>query len=188
MNELFLRIHNFEPLSRANGPGLRAVIWVQGCTLGCPGCFNPQTHIRTAGENWPVSSLMDKILAEQGNIEGVTISGGEPLQQRPALQALLSRIKLKTSLSVVLFSGYTWFEIQKMRRINGLLSNLDVLLAGRYDQSQHIAASLTGSANKTIHFLTPRYTINDIQTVPVAEVILTETGEIHLTGINPVHW
>jgi anaerobic ribonucleoside-triphosphate reductase activating protein len=188
MNETILRIHHFEPVSRANGPGLRAVLWVQGCTLGCPGCFNPETHTRAAGENWPLSSVMDKLLAVQDHVEGITISGGEPLQQRSALEALLTRIKHETSLSVVLFSGYSWLEIQKMHQIQRLLSSVDVLLAGRYDASQRIAKGLTGSANKTIHFLSSRYSIKDLQPVPVAEVILTERGEIHLTGINPLQW
>ena len=39
-------IHAIEPRSRANGPGARFVVWLQGCTLGCPGCFNPATHAR----------------------------------------------------------------------------------------------------------------------------------------------
>ena len=188
MSEPFLRIHHFEPASRANGPGLRAVLWVQGCTLGCPGCFNPETHPSGGGNQLSVNSVMEKILAEQGEIEGITISGGEPLQQRIALQGLLARIKRETSLSVVLFSGYSWNEIQKMPRIQILLNNVDILLAGRYDQSQRIATALTGSANKTIHFLSPRYSAQAFNTVPVAEVILTQKGEIHLTGINPVHW
>jgi anaerobic ribonucleoside-triphosphate reductase activating protein len=127
-------------------------------------------------------------LAEQDNIEGITISGGEPLQQRPALEALLGRIRSETALSVVLFSGYSWAEIQKMRNIQSLLANVDVLLAGRYDASQRVAEALTGSANKTIHFLTSRYSSADLQPVPVAEVILTQAGEIRLTGINPIHW
>src|SRR5271157_1358578 len=188
MNDLLLRVHHFEPSSRANGPGLRAVLWVQGCSLACPGCFNPQTHTSIAGENWPISSLKDKILARRDDLEGFTISGGEPLQQRPALQALLKRIKQETALSVLLFSGYTWTEIQKMRKIAGLLDYVDVLIAGRYEASQRLASSLIGSANKTAHFLTSRYTINDLQEVPVAEIILSELGEIHFTGINPVHW
>ncbi|NJO00209.1 MAG: 4Fe-4S cluster-binding domain-containing protein, partial [Anaerolineales bacterium] len=43
MDHSLLRLHQFLPQSRVNGPGLRAVLWVQGCSLGCPGCFNPQT-------------------------------------------------------------------------------------------------------------------------------------------------
>jgi anaerobic ribonucleoside-triphosphate reductase activating protein len=188
MKESLLHVHHFEPASRANGPGLRAVLWVQGCSLGCPGCFNPETHPRAAGEDWPIGSLVEKILAEHDSIEGITISGGEPLQQRPALEVLLGRIRHETALSVVLFSGYSWEEIQKMRHIQSLLANVDVLLAGRYDASQRVAEALTGSANKTIHFLTSRYSSKDLQPVPVAEVILTQAGEIRLTGINPIHW
>ncbi len=188
MNEPRLQIHHVEPASRANGPGMRAVLWVQGCSLGCPGCFNPQTHPRETDNNWTVDYLMDRLLAGQDNIEGITISGGEPLQQRPAVEVLLARIRRETSLSVLLFSGYSWPEIQKMRKIKTLLANVDVLLAGRYDASQRVAEGLTGSANKTIHFLSSRYSIKHLQPVPVAEVILTQTGEIHLTGINPIQW
>ncbi|MGD0006352.1 MAG: 4Fe-4S cluster-binding domain-containing protein, partial [Anaerolineaceae bacterium] len=44
MTDQILNLHHFEPLSLVNGPGKRSVVWVQGCTLNCPGCFNPQTH------------------------------------------------------------------------------------------------------------------------------------------------
>lgn len=74
-----LRLHAFLPRSRANGPGWRSVVWVQGCSLGCPGCFNPQTHNREeVGEAVEVAEVMQRILA--AGTEGVTVSGGEPLQ------------------------------------------------------------------------------------------------------------
>ena len=58
-----LRLHQFLPASRANGPGLRAVLWVQGCSLGCPGCFNPQTHPFNEGQPVPVENLVSQIVA-----------------------------------------------------------------------------------------------------------------------------
>jgi pyruvate-formate lyase-activating enzyme len=45
-----IRVRAFEPASRANGPGLRAVVWFQGCTRACPGCFNPATHDPRGGD------------------------------------------------------------------------------------------------------------------------------------------
>ena len=57
-----LRLHAFLPRSRANGPGVRAVIWVQGCSLGCPGCFNPQTHAFSGGEVVTVEELFERIV------------------------------------------------------------------------------------------------------------------------------
>ncbi|HEY9089389.1 MAG TPA: 4Fe-4S single cluster domain-containing protein [Anaerolineaceae bacterium] len=183
-----LRLHHFLPVSQVNGPGRRAVVWVQGCTLGCPGCFNPETHAAGNGNLVRVDDLFSQIDALRDEIEGVTISGGEPLQQRRPLERLLQRIHAETSLTVLMFSGYSWTEIQSMPRIFTLLDCVDVLLAGRYDAQQRVAAGLLGSSNKTIHLLTSRYTAADLQTIPQAEVIVGSDGEVILSGIDPVRW
>ena len=188
MDDDVLRLHHFLPRSRANGPGVRAVLWVQGCWLGCPGCFNPDTHVFTGGERVPVDDLWRRLVALRASIEGLTISGGEPLQQRRALLALLRRVRYETPLSVVLFTGYTWDEVQRMPEAEALLSCVDVLIAGRYDAAQRLARDLCGSANKTVHVLTDRYTMADVQAVPLAEVIITEVGEVIVSGIDPVRW
>jgi anaerobic ribonucleoside-triphosphate reductase activating protein len=183
-----LRIHHMQPASRSNGPGWRAVVWLQGCTLGCPGCFNPETHPAVAGDWKPVSDLSREILALRPSIQGLTVSGGEPLQQMPGLLAFLETIRGASDLSVILFSGYTWGEIQRMPRHPQLLKLIDVLIAGRYDPAQRLAHGLIGSQNKTVHYLTERYTPADLAAVPEAEVILTQNGEIIFSGINPVRW
>jgi anaerobic ribonucleoside-triphosphate reductase activating protein len=188
MNDSVLRVHHFLPHSRANGPGVRAVLWVQGCTLACPGCFNPDTHAWTEGEQVPVTALLQRMVALSASIEGLTISGGEPLQQRRALLALLRRVRQETPLSVVLFTGYTWAEVQRMPDAEALLSYVDILITGRYDASQRLARDLCGSANKTVHVLTERYTLAEVQAVPLAEVIITEAGEVIVSGIDPVRW
>ena len=187
MNEL-LRLHHLLPSSRANGPGNRAVLWVQGCSLGCPGCFNPHTHAFTGGELVSVAELSQRLISLESRIEGITISGGEPFQQRLPLLALLRRIRQETHLSVLLLSGFTWSEIQQMPDAEGLLAQVDVLLAGRYDAAQHLARDLRGSANKTMHFLTDRYTPADLAAVPPAEVVITPKGELLLSGIEPLQW
>lgn len=187
MQEQTLRIHHLLPASRVNGPGLRAVIWVQGCTLGCPGCFNPETHTGAAGSTMPVDDVVQWIEAQPG-VEGITLSGGEPLQQMRPLLALLERVRQKTALSVVLFSGYTWQEINAMPAKDRLASLVDVLIAGRYIADQRLAHGLKGSSNKTMHFLSPRYTAQDMQQVQEAEVIIGPDGEIILSGIDPLKW
>src|ERR1039458_3611579 len=70
-------VHN-RLTSRVNGPGLRAVVWLQGCSLGCKGCWNPQTHTFAERDNETAEGLAIWILAQK-DIEGVTFSGGEPL-------------------------------------------------------------------------------------------------------------
>lgn len=188
MDDSVLRVHHFLPRSRANGPGVRAVLWVQGCSLACPGCFNPATHALTGGERVPVSDLLQRLVALSVSIDGLTISGGEPLQQRYPLLALLRRVRQETPLSVVLFTGYTWDEVRRMPDAEALLSHVDILIAGRYDASQRLARDLRGSANKTVHVLTDRYTLADIQAVPLAEVIITQAGDMVMSGIDPVRW
>jgi anaerobic ribonucleoside-triphosphate reductase activating protein len=190
---MWLRIHAFEPSSRANGPGARAVIWVQGCSLGCPGCFNPETHPSAGGERVPVENLFRRIvtLENTGAIEGITVSGGEPLQQRRPLLALLRRVREETSLSILMFTGYAWDEIQHMPDVEALLACVDVLIAGRYDASRRIAGSenyLRSSANQTVHLLTGRYTLGDLRAVPPAEIIITAQGDIVISGVDPVRW
>jgi anaerobic ribonucleoside-triphosphate reductase activating protein len=185
---LALRVHHIEPASRSNGPGWRKVIWLQGCSLNCSGCFNPETHPITIGEVVSVPLLSNKILTNQSRVEGITLSGGEPLQQLPALIDFLSEIRRKSNLSVLLFSGYDWQEIQRMPKTGLLVSLVDVLIAGRYISSRRLARGLIGSGNKTVHFFSNRYSQTDLDTVPEAEVILNKNGEIVFSGINPIHW
>ncbi len=188
MTDQVLRIHQFLPQSRVNGPGVRAVLWVQGCSLGCPGCFNPQTHSFDSGELVPIDDLLARLAALEGTIEGLTISGGEPLQQRLPLLRLLRRVRQETNLTTLLFSGFTWAEIQQMPDTKALLAGLDVLIAGRYEAGKRLARDLRGSANKSVHFLTSRYSLSDLQALPPAEVIITAEGEVMFSGIDPVTW
>ncbi len=197
MQDKVIRLHSFEPASRVNGPGLRAVIWVQGCALGCPGCFNPETHRMNGGEVWPVEKLVERILETPGvqcpapdgyTLEGLTLSGGEPLHQHRALARLLEQIRQKTGLSILVFTGYDWNELQRLKGIDRFLANVDVLIAGRYDASRRVAQGLIGSTNKVTHFLTGRYTSKDLEAVPQAEIIVSPDGEIILSGIDPLKW
>ena len=179
-----LRLHAFLPCSRANGPGNRAVIWVQGCSFHCPGCYNPTTHERHGGEIVTVDALYERITALHG-IEGITVSGGEPLQQRRPLMRLLHRVR-QTGLSVVLWTGFTWEEVQRMPEAHRLPTCVDVLIAGRFDATRRIARHLRGSDNKTVHFLSGRYRQADIEAVPESEVIIAPDGQITISGVNPL--
>ncbi|HZJ71047.1 MAG TPA: 4Fe-4S cluster-binding domain-containing protein, partial [Planctomycetota bacterium] len=114
------RIHAVEPRSRANGPGARFVVWFQGCTLGCPGCFNPTTHDTAGGRAVPIDELAaDLAAAAATGIEGLSLSGVE--QGARAL-----------GLSTLAFSGYTIEEIRELPGGPDVLARLDVLIDGRY--------------------------------------------------------
>lgn len=177
------RLHSFEPASRANGPGLRAVVWFQGCTLGCPGCFNPATHDPAGGCQTDTAALAADILTLRPGIEGVSISGGEPFQQPEALLDLLKRLD-DSGLSRLAFTGYTLEEARAMSLGQPILDHLDVLVAGRYVASKRVARGLLGSANQQIHLVTSRHFPADFSDVPSREIILHHDGSMTLSGVD----
>jgi anaerobic ribonucleoside-triphosphate reductase activating protein len=146
------------------------------------------THAYTGGELLAVDVLFERLMALGDAVEGLTVSGGEPFQQRHALLALLQQMRRETQLSVLVFTGFSWEEVQCIPEAGKMLACIDVLIAGRYDHAQRLARDLRGSANKTVHLLSYRYTMADIQAVPPAEVIVTATGDVLMSGIDPVRW
>jgi len=180
-----LAVHRIVESSRANGPGVRTVIWVQGCTLGCPGCANPETHDPDGGTRIPVADIVEQIVRRAHTVEGITLSGGEPLQQAGAVASLLQQVRQRTALSVILFSGYTLPEIRRIPSGRKVLNLTDILIAGRYDRSRRVARGLLASSNQTIHFFSRRYGPADLESVPEAEVLIGEDGSVLVTGIDP---
>lgn len=176
-----LAVHATLNRSSANGPGDRFVIWVQGCTLACPGCFNPETH-RSGEPSQNVDELAEQVLAVP-NLEGVTLTGGEPLQQPEAVAALLRRIRQRSNLGVVLISGFTEVEIRADERLMSACRDVDVVVAGRYNRGLHLAAGLRGSSNKSYWFLTDRYEPTQFEELPDTEIVITPTGELVATGM-----
>lgn len=179
-----LRIHAIEPRSRANGPGSRFVVWLQGCTLGCPGCFNPATHDAAGGRELTVEDVASQLAVTPG-IEGLTLSGGEPLQQAEAAAALLDAARA-LGLSTLAFSGYTLDEIRALPHGPSVLDRLDVLIDGRYVAADRLAIGLRASANQRVHLLTSRYVLADVEATPTAEIRITPRGEVVLTGVEPL--
>jgi len=196
-----LKIHNFLPSSYANGPGRRAVVWVQGCSLKCPGCYNPDTHNPEGGFTISVSELYNKIVSLKDSIEGITISGGEPLEQPEALAELVQKIRETTNFSIIVFTGYEWNELENIlnyseektnpkptltpNMLRKVINSIDILIAGRFDFKQKIGRHLLGSANKTIRFFTNRYNLKDFDNVPESEIVITADGKVVISGINP---
>ena len=89
------RIHSFQSLGTVDGPGIRSVIFMQGCPLRCICCHNPDTWDFSGGELQSAESLVDKVLRFKtyyGNEGGVTVSGGEPLLQSEFLAELFKKL------------------------------------------------------------------------------------------------
>ncbi len=168
--------------SRANGPGLRAVVWVQGCTLACKGCFNPETHA-SGGEAVEVAELLHW-LDGLDDVDGLTVSGGEPLQQALGVRDLLAGARAR-GLSTLVFSGYTLAEIEAMAHGSAILATLDVLVAGRYVPARHQGSALIGSANQQLHLMSPRHRLAEFADIAAAEVMIDAAGRVTVSGVDP---
>lgn len=180
-----INLHNFLARSTENGPGTRAVIWVQGCTLNCPGCFNPDTHDTGIRQLVSKSELAERVLAISG-IEGVTISGGEPFLQAAAL-AEFGKIMHEADLGVIVFSGFTYEELTQADKPdwNALLAVSDLLIAGPFIQELTCNLALRGSSNQTLHLLSDRYKAyqDDLdQESNSVEILIDESGRVIVTG------
>jgi len=166
--------------SAANGPGERFVIWVQGCPLACPGCWNPDTWSFTKRNVREVNDLLAEILDTKG-IEGVTFTGGEPFAQARAL-AYLGRRAQEAGLSVFIFTGYYLDELTHEAH-RALIDVTDVVVDGRYLEAQRVeGVPWLVSSNQRFHFLTNRYSEANMMDAPEVEFHLGPDGELTITG------
>lgn len=176
----------FLPQSRANGPGRRAVVWVQGCPRSCPECFNQEMLAFTDRQIIAVDQLACRILTLQG-IEGVTFSGGEPFMQAAAL-ATLAELLVAEGLNIVTFTGYSYAELKQggAADVNRLLAATDLLVAGPYEQEHAGQQYLLASTNQELVFLTDRLQQHpDIisNTGHTREFVIDTSGNIITTGL-----
>lgn len=170
------------------GPGRRAVVWVQGCPLRCQGCASPDTLAFRSDRVSSVDVLAAR-LAAIGDIEGVSLSGGEPFSQPRSLARLLDLIRARRpELSAMAYSGSTLAELRAAGPAAGaLLDRLDILVDGSYKQGLHADLRWRGSSNQTVHHLTDRYAhlaAGPDRSAGV-EVHVTSAGSLLWAGIPP---
>lgn len=184
MNTLLYLAH-YEPISEVNGPGRRAVIWVQGCPKRCPACWNPNFLPFDKSNPIAIDSLAERILgdADRHQLEGVTFTGGEPFSQAPSLAELAAL--LYPRLTFMAFSGFTLDDLlRRPERDRRLLSCLDILVDGEFRKDQIITSLWRSSANQTVHFLTDRYRPpedSDVENATECEIVIAPDG-LSVTG------
>ncbi|GAA0358269.1 radical SAM protein [Actinoallomurus spadix] len=115
------------------GPGRRAGIWTQGCTIHCPGCLSRDTWEADPRTAIPVSAVLGWLRSLTG-VDGVTISGGEPFQQPEALRALLLGIRAwaPPEVDILVYSGYAASRLRRSARTRELLELCDAVVTGPY--------------------------------------------------------
>ncbi len=183
----YLNIMGYVDESEVNGPGCRAVVWVQGCKRECAACFNPASWSFEINQLIAVDELAEKILSNPRN-EGVTFSGGEPFLQAPALAQLAKKLKA-AGLNVMSFSGYTLPELQGENAPAGareLLAELDILVDGPYVESLAINSpdSPVSSRNQRVRVLNPAFEDKITWASDQVEIHIFKDGSRLITGFR----
>ncbi|MFT3718254.1 4Fe-4S single cluster domain-containing protein [Pseudorhodoferax sp.] len=170
------------------GPGRRLGIWLQGCSIRCPGCISADTW-RVAEQPVDVADLVASIAPWLAQCDGVTVSGGEPFDQPQALATLLGRIRQLSSVDILAYSGHPYEKLQGfLAAWPGLI---DALISDPFEFHRPQTKRLRGSDNQRLHLLTERgrerFAGYDEQPAGPADrqldVMLDDEGVVWLAGI-----
>ena len=139
--------------SIVDGPGLRAVLWTQGCGHHCPGCQNPQTWDFNGGGLVPIDMVKEAI-RELEYHTGLTISGGDPMFQPKECMEIAKYAK-SLGLNIWVYTGWTFEELLKLSKTNKIYTDflevIDVLVDGRFILEQRdLSLLFRGSRNQRL--------------------------------------
>ena len=138
----------------ANGPGVRASIFVSGCRFNCKGCFNKEAQDFNYGNIYTKeveNKFMEYVLDD--NVKGISILGGEPLMQTTdySLLNLLKRIKKETNKEIWMWTGFIYETAILDEKRKEILNYVDVLVDGQFDESKKVLnLKFRGSTNQRI--------------------------------------
>lgn len=146
-----LRIAGVQKESIVDGPGIRYVVFTQGCPHKCKGCHNPQTHDFNGGKDISIDELVSDI-KKNPMIKGVTISGGEPFFQAKQVSKLIDNLQDK-NYDYMVYTGYQYENlVQNANENNGymdLLSRTDILMDGKFvEELKNENTIFRGSTNQ----------------------------------------
>ena len=149
-----MRIAGIMRESVVDGPGVRFVVFAQGCQHHCAGCHNPDTWDPAKGESWSVRELFKIIRRSPDHVKGLSLSGGEPFLQAGEMADLASLAR-KRGLSVVTYTGYLYEDLMETAEydpdIARLLAETDILIDGPYVAAfKDISLRFRGSANQRV--------------------------------------
>lgn len=173
------------PATRALGPGLRAVVWVQGCCFHCPGCIAPEWIPREIARLASPEELVEELLIHP-EVTGLTFSGGEPMLQAAGLAALARLARRRRELSVICYTGFTLEQLllnPPGPGVEDLLGEVDVLIDGPYVAALNDNRGLRGSTNQRVHYLTDRLRGEELVNSPRRIEVHVREKDVLLVGI-----
>ena len=172
-----INIHQLEKCSRLLGPNKRYLIWFQGCDKNCKGCMSQLSRDLKIKNEIEVDDIVEDILKQ--DVEGITISGGEPFLQIDGLTELVSKVKSK-GLGVIVYTGYLYDDIKHLE----VMRDIDILIDGPYiDELNMNNDAYRGSSNQRIIALSDRYDLSEYQSHKRRAEITFDKDNIHLIGV-----
>ena len=147
-----MHIAGIKEIDVANGPGCRVSIWVSGCDIHCPGCFNPSAWDFNFGEPYDEDCRQRIIEAvNKPYITGVTILGGEPLHHDNVddvtdLCSILRDI-FGSTISIWVYTGYNWRDVRTL----AIMDYIDCCVSGPFIEEKKILGEFRGSSNQEFH-------------------------------------
>ena len=135
------------------GYGKRVGIWVTGCNRNCRNCMSKSLKDKDAGVSVPVDKLLEYIGKAAGELDGVTISGGEPFLQIDELSELVEKITAAYTEDIIVFTGYTLEELERLHgeKLGKITKNVAAIIDGEYVDELNHGVGLRGSSNQRIH-------------------------------------
>lgn len=155
INEEFIsiRLAGITEESIVDGPGVRYVIFTQGCSHQCKGCHNPETHDFNGGVLFHINDLVNDI-AQRDYLDGLTISGGEPFEQPENCYQLIKEVRLLLpDFHILCYTGYTFEELKRSdnQYVLDILKNINTLIDGPFIiEEKSLELSFRGSKNQRI--------------------------------------
>ena len=144
-----MRVNAIVDDSIVDGPGLRLAVFAQGCSRNCPGCHNPQTHDYNGGYYMDVDDII-AMARKNPLLRGITITGGEPLDQASEA-ALLAYAAQAEGLDVWVYTGYSWDEVMAMDEGKQLLYCTDVIVTEPFvEDRKSLGLKWRGSTNQHV--------------------------------------
>lgn len=154
-----MKYFGYMPNDFVNGESISVSFWTAGCPHRCPGCHNSEMWDYESGYNIPedIAVKINEAISANGFLRDFSILGGEPLAicNLHIVNEIITAVRKKygNSIKVYLWTGYTIEELQEKRdeRINNILSKIDVLIDGKYIESERdITLPLRGSRNQRV--------------------------------------
>ena len=183
-----MRVYKMLPKTKAEGPGIRFCIWVQGCCHHCKGCFAKRLWDYEDGDHVSAEQVIVELSRVIDEVEGITFLGGEPFDQAEELERVARYVK-EHGKNVITFSGYTYETLLENEKCKGLLEYTDLLCDGPYIEEQtDYSRPLLGSSNQRFIFLSDAITKEEMDRYHNSfEIRVSKSGQIEVNGMGNIN-